>query len=248
MLTIRLTRKGKKNQPFFKVVVIDKRRSSKGGKAVEDLGYIDPLTKKKSFKKERVLYWISKGAKPTPTIHNYLVAEKIIDAKKINVSKKSKKSDVLATPTPTPDVNETSTSGVNVAPAPEVKPTGVPATAPAPASEVKPAEEVKLPKSPEEEATGTPAAESGLGATKPAEPAPVETPKDLPAPTEELKLAEPAIIEAPKEEVEKEPAPVEEVKPVEEAKPTGETKLPKPRDGAGTPAEGLGAEEQPPVA
>jgi len=91
MLTIRLTRKGKKNQPFFRVVLVDKRKSSKSGKAIEDLGYVDPLGKRKSFKKDRILYWISKGAKPTPTIHNYLVSEKIVDAKKINVSKKSKK-------------------------------------------------------------------------------------------------------------------------------------------------------------
>ena len=91
MLTIRLTRKGKKNQPFFKVVVIDKRRSSKGGRAVEDVGYVDPLGKRKNFKKERILYWISKGAKPSPTIHNYLVSEKIIDEPKINLFKKSKK-------------------------------------------------------------------------------------------------------------------------------------------------------------
>ena len=90
MLTIRLTRKGKKNQPFFRVVVIDKRRSSTGGRAVEDLGYVDPLTKKKSFKKDRILYWISKGAQPSASIHNLLVSEKIIDAKKINVSKKPK--------------------------------------------------------------------------------------------------------------------------------------------------------------
>jgi len=91
MLSIRLTRKGKKNQPFFRVVVIDKRRSSKGGRAVEDLGYVDPLKKRKSFNKERIQYWLSKGAEASATIHNYLVSEKIIDAKKINVSKKSKK-------------------------------------------------------------------------------------------------------------------------------------------------------------
>ncbi len=88
MLTIRLTRKGKKNQPFFRVVVIDKRRSSKGGRAVEVLGYVDPLTKRRSFEKERILYWISKGAKPSATIHNLLVSEKIIEGKKINVTKK----------------------------------------------------------------------------------------------------------------------------------------------------------------
>jgi small subunit ribosomal protein S16 len=91
MLTIRLTRKGKKNQPFFRVVLIDKRRSSKGGRAVEDLGFVDPLTKRKNLKKERIQYWISKGAQPSETIHNYLVAEKIIEGKKIHVSKISKK-------------------------------------------------------------------------------------------------------------------------------------------------------------
>lgn len=91
MLTIRLTRKGKKNQPFFRVVLIDKRRSSTGGRAVEDLGYVDPLTKKKNLKKERIQYWISKGAQPSATINNLLVAEKIIEGKKIHVSKFSKK-------------------------------------------------------------------------------------------------------------------------------------------------------------
>jgi len=91
MLTIRLTRKGKKNQPFFRVVVIDKKRSSTGGRAVEDLGYVDPLTKKKNLKKERIQYWISKGAQPSATIHNLLVAEKVIEGKKLHVSKFSKK-------------------------------------------------------------------------------------------------------------------------------------------------------------
>ena len=91
MLTIRLTRKGKKNQPFFRVVVLDKRKSSKGGKSVEDLGYKNPLTKKISLNKDRILYWISKGAQPSATVHNLLVSEKIIEAKKIHVSKLSKK-------------------------------------------------------------------------------------------------------------------------------------------------------------
>ncbi len=99
MLTIRLTRKGRKNQPFFRLVVIDKRRSSKGGRPVEELGYVDPLSKKKSFEKERVLYWIKMGAQPTATVHNLLVSEKIIDApkiKKFSVSKKAKTEAVKA--------------------------------------------------------------------------------------------------------------------------------------------------------
>jgi small subunit ribosomal protein S16 len=150
MLTIRLTRKGKKNQPFFRVVVIDKRRSSKGGRAVEDLGYVDPLKKRKSFKKERILYWISKGAKPSSTIHNLLVSEKIIEGKKINLSKKSKR------------IEET------------------PSTPAAATLEVKPAE-------------------SAPASAVVEIPAPVETPKDLPAQAEELKPAEtPQTPETPK--------------------------------------------------
>lgn len=97
MLTIRLTRKGKKNQPFFRVVVVDKRRSSKGGRAVEELGYVDPLKKRKSLNKERVLYWISKGAQPSDTVHNLLVTEKIIEGKKIAVAKVKKSAEVPAT-------------------------------------------------------------------------------------------------------------------------------------------------------
>jgi len=91
MLTIRLTRKGKKNQPFFRVVLVDKRKSSKGGRSVEDLGYVNPLTKKRSFNKERIQYWLSKGAKASETINNWLVSEKIIEGKKLHVAKLSKK-------------------------------------------------------------------------------------------------------------------------------------------------------------
>ncbi|MDP3955337.1 MAG: 30S ribosomal protein S16 [bacterium] len=120
MLSIRLTRRGKKNQPFFRVIVIDKRRSSKGGRAVEVLGYVDPLTKRKSIKKERVQYWLSKGAQPSATMHNLLVQEKIIEGEKVHVSriKKSKLAEiaaekakaaekVAATPAPVPAPVET---------------------------------------------------------------------------------------------------------------------------------------------
>ncbi|MDO8530499.1 MAG: 30S ribosomal protein S16 [bacterium] len=139
MLTIRLTRKGKKNQPFFRVVVIDKRRSSKGGRAVEEVGYVDPLTKKKSLKKDRILHWIKNGAQPSATIHNLLVTEKIIDAPKINKFKKSKKAAEAAAPaSPSPAASaEQGTAGaapVAEAPKEEAKVEEKPAEAPAPES------------------------------------------------------------------------------------------------------------------
>ena len=164
MLTIRLTRKGKKNQPFFRVVLVDKRRSSTGGRSVEDLGYVDPLKKRKSLKKERILYWISKGAKPSPTIHNLLVSEKVLDAKKIHVSKISKKKQekidaakAAATPAPAP-----ASAPVVEAPKEEVKPAEVEkAVEPAPVEAQKdlpaPVEEPKLAE-PEKPAEQPPAA------------------------------------------------------------------------------------------
>lgn len=99
MLTIRLTRKGKKNQPFFRVVVIDKKRSSKGGRAVDILGYLDPLGKRRSIDKEKVLHWIKNGAQPSATIHNWLVQEKIIEGKKIHVARVKKSETPTATAT-----------------------------------------------------------------------------------------------------------------------------------------------------
>jgi len=140
MLTIRLTRKGKKNQPFFRVVLIDKRRSSKGGRAVEDLGYVDPLTKRRSLKKERVQYWLSKGAKPSATINNLLIQEKIIEGKKIHVSKISKKKQIAI-------------DAKKAAAVPAVKAEVTPAVQPEPekTEEPKP-EEIKGVEAPKEEA------------------------------------------------------------------------------------------------
>lgn len=144
MLTIRLTRKGKKNQPFFRVVVIDKRRSSKGGRAVEDLGYKNPLTKKVSINKERALYWISKGAQPSPTIHNLLIAEKIIKEDKIKIFNKSKRA-AEAEKKAADDA-----AAAAAAPAPEVAPVAPEAQAePAPEA---PKEEPKAEEKPAEEA------------------------------------------------------------------------------------------------
>jgi len=92
MLKIRFTRKGKKHQSFFRIVVQDTRRSINSGYFLEKLGYYNPITKEKSIDKERVNYWISKGAKLSDTVHNLLVKEGVIEGKKIDVHKKKKAS------------------------------------------------------------------------------------------------------------------------------------------------------------
>ncbi len=91
MLVIRFLRTGKKKQAFYKIVVTDKRNSPVGGRFKEKLGFLNPITKEKSINKERVLYWLGQGAQTSDTVHNLLVKEEIIKAKKRAVQKKSKK-------------------------------------------------------------------------------------------------------------------------------------------------------------
>lgn len=91
MLTIRLHRIGKTNQPAFKIVVVDKRISAAAGKFREEVGSINRVSKQMKLQKDRINYWISKGAKPSPTVNNILVAEKIIKEKKIAVHAQPKK-------------------------------------------------------------------------------------------------------------------------------------------------------------
>ncbi|MBM3250801.1 MAG: 30S ribosomal protein S16 [Candidatus Nealsonbacteria bacterium] len=93
MLVIRFFRVGKKNQPFFKVIVTDKRRPSRGGRFVEQVGFYNPLKKEKILKSDRIKYWLSKGAKPSNTVYNLLIQERILEGKKIGVHKRKKSSE-----------------------------------------------------------------------------------------------------------------------------------------------------------
>ena len=90
MLVIRLFRVGKKNQPSFKIVVTDKRRPPRAGRFVEEVGFWNPLVKEKVLKTERIKYWLSVGAKPSPTVFNLLISEKIIEGKKTPIHKVKK--------------------------------------------------------------------------------------------------------------------------------------------------------------
>jgi small subunit ribosomal protein S16 len=85
MLTIRLTRVGRKNDPSFRVIVIDSKRKVKAGNYLEMLGSYDPRTNRSELKADRIKHWMSHGASVSDTVHNLLVSGKIIDAKKINI-------------------------------------------------------------------------------------------------------------------------------------------------------------------
>ncbi|MBI4211022.1 MAG: 30S ribosomal protein S16 [Deltaproteobacteria bacterium] len=65
---IRLSRHGKRNRPFYRVVVANQPKP-RDGKFLEVLGTFDPLATEGGFtvKKERVQYWLGVGAKPSDT-------------------------------------------------------------------------------------------------------------------------------------------------------------------------------------
>ncbi len=66
---IRLQRKGAKHRAFYRIVAADSR-SPRDGRFIEQLGYYDPLKEPAdiSVDTEKVLDWLSKGAKPTETV------------------------------------------------------------------------------------------------------------------------------------------------------------------------------------
>jgi small subunit ribosomal protein S16 len=65
MVTIRLTRRGGKNQPFYHVVVTDKRKRQ-GGASLEQVGFFNPRAQgaeqKLRLDLARIDYWTGKGA------------------------------------------------------------------------------------------------------------------------------------------------------------------------------------------
>ncbi len=85
MLRIRFLRKGRKKQPFYKIVVTDKNNPPASGRFVEDVGFYDPLTKDCNINGERVIYWMEKGAQPSDVVRNLLIKKEIIKGEKINV-------------------------------------------------------------------------------------------------------------------------------------------------------------------
>ena len=69
MVKIRLTRKGAKNSPFYRVVVAD-GAMPRDGRFIETLGYYDPKKHPQivELKEDRVVHWLSKGADPSATV------------------------------------------------------------------------------------------------------------------------------------------------------------------------------------
>ena len=84
MVSIRLSRGGSKNRPFYHVVVTDSR-SSRDGRYIERIGFFNPLARggeqRLVLDSNRVQYWKANGAQPTDR-----VARLIKDANKVEAA------------------------------------------------------------------------------------------------------------------------------------------------------------------
>ncbi len=73
MVKIRLTRKGKKKKPFYRVIVADSRER-RDGPFLEIIGTYDPMQDPSEIKidTERAQYWLGCGAQPTSVVKKLL--------------------------------------------------------------------------------------------------------------------------------------------------------------------------------
>jgi small subunit ribosomal protein S16 len=71
MVTIRLTRRGSRNNPYYHVVVTDHRKRQ-GGKSLEQVGFFNPVARKSETKVRldlpRIDFWLSRGAQQSERV------------------------------------------------------------------------------------------------------------------------------------------------------------------------------------
>jgi small subunit ribosomal protein S16 len=92
MLSIRLSRTGKRKQPLYRLIVTEKSKDP-WGTFLENLGTYNPRSTPVAinFKADRIKDWISKGAQCSDTVWNMLVEQKIVTGdmrKKVRITKK----------------------------------------------------------------------------------------------------------------------------------------------------------------
>lgn len=87
---MRLQRVGRKNDPSYRLVVVDKRESVASGNNIDHIGSYSPKLGVIEIDAEKAKHWLSQGVQPSVTVYNMLVSKGIVEGKKKNaLSKKS---------------------------------------------------------------------------------------------------------------------------------------------------------------
>ncbi len=78
---IRLTRKGTKKKPFYRIVAADKEMP-RDGRFLELLGTYDPMVEPVAItlKEDRINYWLGEGAKPSTTVASLFKQKGMVQA------------------------------------------------------------------------------------------------------------------------------------------------------------------------
>jgi len=98
MLTIRLSRVGKRKQPIYRLIVSEKGRDP-WGKVLEILGNYNPRSNPPQidFKKDRITHWLSRGAQTSDTVWNMLNDMKLVEgAKRLKVKLSQRRKEKIA--------------------------------------------------------------------------------------------------------------------------------------------------------
>lgn len=84
---IRLTRRGAKKRPFYRMVVAD-CRAPRDGRVIDTIGFYDPISKTEPYRidGEKAVHWLSEGAEPTDTARSLLRKAGIMKAWKEGVA------------------------------------------------------------------------------------------------------------------------------------------------------------------
>jgi len=75
LVKLRLKRMGRRHRSFYRLGAMDSR-SPRDGRLIEELGWYDPWAKESnqqlSLKRDRIEYWLQRGARPTETVRKLL--------------------------------------------------------------------------------------------------------------------------------------------------------------------------------
>jgi small subunit ribosomal protein S16 len=85
---IRLTRRGKKKQPTYRVVVADSR-APRDGRYIEQIGRYDPRPDPSVVEvdNDRARYWLGQGAQPSDAVRRLLEISGVLEATRVRTAK-----------------------------------------------------------------------------------------------------------------------------------------------------------------
>ena len=78
MIKLRLKKYGRKGQPCYRIVAMDKR-TKRDGRSLEELGFYNPMTHETHLNFPRILERLKQGAQPSDTVRNIFIKAKVFE-------------------------------------------------------------------------------------------------------------------------------------------------------------------------